>query len=232
MGVIGGVMGVRVCVFVLNGCNRAHVVPFSSKDVARISPIQTSRRICGKKAHGETSRPAISWRRTGVTPPIVPRWQRLAVPKGKLGTIDCLELIVLSPFSSLGRVWVTQGAWKHAYFWVRHACRHFFLVWWVLGQKKVKDCRVRTEKVLSEIKFESKRVFATVFRGTAQIHCDFANVIGPCGQVDSFKWTHLLGDVENNMWFHNSHRQHQTPCSLLYGNLCWLADKHGSTIQP
>jgi len=60
MGVIGGVMGVRVCVFVLNGCNRAHVVPFSSKDVARISPIQTSRRICGKKAHGETSRPAIS----------------------------------------------------------------------------------------------------------------------------------------------------------------------------
>ena len=53
-------MGVRVCVFVLNGCNRAHVVPFSSKDVARISPIQTSRRICGKKSHGETSRPAIS----------------------------------------------------------------------------------------------------------------------------------------------------------------------------
>ena len=42
----------------------------------------------------------------------------------------------------------------------------------------MKGCRVRTEKVLSEFKFESKRVFATVVRGTAQIHCDFANVIG------------------------------------------------------
>ena len=79
---------------------------------------------------------------------------------------------------------------------------HVGIFFWFGGfwdKKKVKDCRVRTEKVLSEIKFESKRVFATVFRGTAQIHCDFANVIGPCGQVDSFKWTHLLGDVGNNM---------------------------------